>query len=79
MSKKTIQNYISHLNFEDKNLILSNQDMINDILEQDLDEEEIDSLISNAKFVQEQNERQQITIKIPKHTLNLLKIMAKKE
>ena len=76
---RNIKNYIKHLNKKDQEYILSNQSMINDILSQDLDNYEIETLISTWKYVEEQKNKKQITMKISPYTLNCLKIKAQKE
>jgi len=77
--KKKIQDYIKSFSRKEQDFILSNQNMVDDILEQSLNQEEIDSLLSTAKYVNQQEKKQQITIKLPIFTLNNLRIRAKKE
>jgi len=48
---------IKHLSKKDQEYILADEGMINDILEQSLDEEEIDSLLVTCRFVDAQRKK----------------------
>jgi len=74
-----IQDYIAHLGPVDQKYILANEKLVQDILEQQLDSEEIDALLSTAKYVDAQKERKQITMKLSAWTLKKLKIKARQE
>ena len=70
---------IKHLNKQDQAYILANKDLIKDIREQKLDCEEIDSLLTTARFVDAQKKKQQITMKLANATLEAIKLQAKKD
>ena len=76
---KKIHSYLKELTKKDQEFILSNQDLIDTIIEEDLDTEEIHYLISTAKYTIDQQKKQQITMKLPVATLKKIKMIAKKE
>lgn len=75
----TIKQMIRHLNKHDQAYILANKNMVQDILEQNLDHEEIDSLLATAHFVDAQRKKQQITMKLSQSTLEAIKLKARQE
>lgn len=74
--KKIIKNFFSK---KDQEYVLSHPVLLQDIQEQKLDEEEIQTLLSTAYFVDAQKQKKQITMKLPSFTLENIKIRAKKE
>ena len=75
----TIKKMISHLSKQEQAYILADKDLIQDIVEQNLDHEEIDSLLATAHFVDAQRKKQQITMKLSQATLEAIKLKAKQE
>jgi len=52
---------IKHLSRKDQDYILSNKELVSDVVEQGLDQEEIDALLTTARFIDIQ--RKNISIK----------------
>ncbi|MCX6822884.1 MAG: CopG family antitoxin [candidate division SR1 bacterium] len=75
----TIKQMISHLSKQDQAYVLANKNLVQDILEQQLDHEEIDALLSTAHFVEAQRKKQQITMKLSQSTLEAIKVKARQE
>ena len=57
----TIEQAIKHLSKKDQKYILADEDMIKDILEQNLDEEEIDSLLIVSRHLDAQKKKKQLS------------------
>lgn len=70
---------IKHLTKQDQAYILANSHLIKDIIEQNLDQEEIATLLTTAHFVDAQKKKQQITMKLANSTLEAIKLQAKKD
>ena len=79
VTMNSIYEIIAHLSKEDQEYILAHQELIDDIMEQQLDEEEVDALLTTSKYVDQQQSRKQITMKLPERTLQQIKIKAKQE
>ncbi|MEI8091592.1 MAG: hypothetical protein WCG98_05185 [bacterium] len=56
-----IKQMIKHLSRKDQDYILSNKELVSDVVEQGLDQEEIDALLTTARFIDIQ--RKNISIK----------------
>lgn len=78
-NRMTIKQMISHLSKQDQAYVLANKNLVQDILEQQLDHEEIDALLSTAHFVEAQRKKQQITMKLSQSTLEAIKVKARQE
>jgi predicted DNA binding CopG/RHH family protein len=75
----TIKQLIKHLDTKLQSYILGNTHLVQDIVEQQLDHEEIEALLTTAHFVDAQKKKQQITMKLSNATLEAIKLQAKKD